>query len=115
MFFLASVQLVIWNSGLLSIKFLYVTLSHMSICAGVVRAVALQQIDNAPHAKASAEGHNEGLQSGDGRSEKLHIFLRFSGDIAPAMKKTARMGGSYSPRDNLSQGYTNASGSSRSS
>ena len=42
----------------------------MSISAGVVRAIALQQIDHAPHAKASAEGNHKGLQSGDGRSEK---------------------------------------------
>ena len=66
----------------------------MSISAGVVRAIALQQIDHAPHAKASAEGDHKGLQSGDGRSEKLHIFLRFSG-IYPAMKKAALAGGSY--------------------
>ena len=65
----------------------------MSISAGVVRAIALQQIDHAPHAKASAEGNHKGLQSGDGRSEKLHIFLRFSGDKAPAMKKAALAGG----------------------
>lgn len=45
----------------------------MSIRAGVIGAVALQQVDNAPHAKASAEGNNEGLQSVDSRSEKLHI------------------------------------------
>lgn len=63
----------------MSIKFSCVTLRHMSFCAGVVRTVALQQVDNAPHAEASAEGNYEGLQSGDGRSEKLHIFLRFSG------------------------------------
>lgn len=50
-----------------------VTLPHMSISAGVVRAIALQQIDHAPHAEASAEGNHKGLQSGDGRSEKLHI------------------------------------------
>ena len=66
----------------------------MSISAGVVRAVALQQIDHAPHAKASAEGNHKGLQSGDGRSEKLHIFLRFSGVKAPTMKKAALAGGS---------------------
>ena len=46
----------------------------MSISAGVVRAIALQQIDHAPHAKASAEGDHKGLQSGDGRSEKLHML-----------------------------------------
>lgn len=77
---------------MLSFKFMCVTLPHMSICAGVVGAVALQQVDNTPHAKASAEGNHKGLQSGNGRSEKLHIFLRFSGGIAPAMKKAAHMG-----------------------
>ena len=34
-----------------STKFLCDTLPHMSIGTGVVRAVALQQIDNAPHAQ----------------------------------------------------------------
>ena len=88
---------------MLSDKFLCVTLSHMSISAGVVRAIALQQIDHAPHAKASAEGNHKGLQSGDGRSEKLHIFLRFSGVKAPVMKKAALAGGSLLLRDKMSQ------------
>ena len=79
------------NSRRLSIKFMCVTLPYMSIRAGVVGAVAFQQVDNAPHAEASAEGNYEGLQSGNGRSEKLHIFLRFSG-IYPAMKKAAHIG-----------------------
>ena len=57
----------------MSIKFSCVTLRHMSFGTGIVRAVALQQIHHAPHAKASAEGNNEGLQSVDSRSEKLHI------------------------------------------
>ena len=61
--------------------------------AGVVVTITLQQIDSAPHAEASAEGNHKGLQSGDGRSEKLHIFLRFSGGEAPAMKKAARVNG----------------------
>ena len=64
---------VLRNSGLSSIKFLCATLSHMSIGTGVVRTIALQQIDHTPHAKASAEGNNEGLQRVDSRSEKLHI------------------------------------------
>ena len=72
-------------------KFLYVPLWHMRLSAGVVGAVSFQQVDNAPHAEASAEGNHKGLQSGDGRSEKLHIFLRFSG-IYPDMKKAAHMG-----------------------
>ena len=49
------------NNGLLSIKFFCVTLPHMSIGARVIRAVALQQIDHTPYAKASAESDNEGL------------------------------------------------------
>ena len=53
--------LILRNSKLLSINFLCVTLSHMSIGARVIRAVALQQINHAPHAKASAESNNEGL------------------------------------------------------
>lgn len=87
----------------LSIKFLWVTLWHMSIRAGVIGAVALQQVDNAPHAKASAEGNNEGLQSVDGRSEKLHILLLFSG-LYPAMKKAAPCRAAASvPRDSSAQ------------
>ena len=100
----------------MSIKFLCVTLPHMSISAGVVRAIALQQIDHAPHAKASAEGDHKGLQSGDGRSEKLHMFLRFSGVKAPAMKKAAHMGRQpVTSGRNVPKLYTKASGSSRSS
>lgn len=53
--------LILRNSKLLSINFLCVTLSHMSIGARVIRAVALQQIDHTPYAKASAERDNEGL------------------------------------------------------
>lgn len=52
---------ILRNNGLLSINFLCVTLWHMSIGARVIRAVALQQINHAPHAKASAESNNEGL------------------------------------------------------
>ena len=87
----------------LSIKFFCVSLRHMSIRAGVIGAVALQQVDNAPHAKASAEGNNEGLQSVDGRSEKLHILLLFSG-LYPAMKKAAPCRAAASvPRDSSAQ------------
>ena len=57
----------------LSIKFFCVSLRHMSIGARVVGTVALQQIDNAPHAQASAQRNNESLQSRDSRSEKFHI------------------------------------------
>lgn len=57
----------------MSIKFSCVTLRHMSIGARVVRAVALQKIDNAPHAQTSAESHNKGLQSINSGRKELHI------------------------------------------
>ena len=60
----------------------------MSIGAGVVITISFQQVDDTPNAKASAEGNNEGLQSVDGRSEKLHILLLFSG-LYPAMRIAA--------------------------
>ena len=72
----ATLPLAVRNSGGVAVfvRILWVaTLLTMSISAGVVRAIALQQIDHAPHTKASAEGDHKGLQSGDGRSEKLHI------------------------------------------
>ena len=55
----------------------------LALGTGVVRAVALQQVHHAPHAKASAEGNNEGLQSVDSRSEKLHIA-----SLSPGMPRT---------------------------
>ena len=83
---------VLRNSGLSSIKFLCATLSHMSIGTGVVGAVALQQVDNAPNAEARAQRDNEGLQGGDSGCEKCHIVLHFSG-IFPATKKAAIFSG----------------------
>lgn len=56
----------------LSIKFFCVSLRHMSIGAWIVGPVALQQVDNAPHAQTGAQSHNKGLQGGDCGSEKLH-------------------------------------------
>ena len=52
---------------------LCVTLPHMSIGAGIVRAVAFQQVDHAPHAETGTESDHEGLQSGDSGCEELHI------------------------------------------
>ena len=45
----------------LPIKFLFVTLPHMSIRAGVVVTVALQQIDEAPNAQTSAQRAHDDL------------------------------------------------------
>ena len=59
--------------GLLSIKFLCVTLPHMSIGSGVVVAITFQQIDDAPHAETGTESDNEGLKNGDCLFKKCHI------------------------------------------
>ena len=64
--------LILRNSKLLSINFLCVTLSHMSIGAGVVVAVTFQQVDDTPHAETGTEGDNEGLENGDCLIEKFH-------------------------------------------
>ena len=49
-----------------------VTLWHMSIRAGVVVAIALQKVDDAPHAETGTESDNEGLENGDCLIEKFH-------------------------------------------
>ena len=64
--------LILRNSKLLSINFLCVTLSHMSIRAGVVVTVTFQQVDDTPHAETGTEGDNEGLENGDCLIEKFH-------------------------------------------
>ena len=74
----------------------------MSIGARVVRAVALQEIDNAPHAQASAESHNKGLQSINSGRKELHI-ASISPGFSPAMKKAAHTGGRLRPLDTLSR------------
>ena len=56
----------------MSIKFLCVTLPHMSIRAGVVVAVALHEIDNAPNAKTSPKSDNKCFQNAYCGSKKCH-------------------------------------------
>ena len=58
---------------MLSINFLCVTLSHMSICTRVVVAVTFQQVDNAPDTKTGTERDNECLKNGDCLFKKCHI------------------------------------------
>ena len=86
----------------MSIKFSCVTLRHMSFGARVIRSIALQQIDNAPHAKTSAEGNNKGLQSINRGRKKLHRASISPGE-PPAMKKAAISGGRLRPLDTLSR------------
>lgn len=64
--------LILRNSKLLSINFLCVTLSHMSIGTRVVVAVAFQQVDRSPDAEAGTQCDNEGLKNGYCAVEKCH-------------------------------------------
>ena len=48
------------------------SLCNMSIGRGVVLAVAFQKVDAAPHAKAAAQGDDQGLQYVDGTVEEIH-------------------------------------------
>ena len=108
--------LILRNSKLLSINFLCVTLSHMSIGARIVGTITFQQVYDTPHAQASAESHNKGLQSINSGRKELHI-ASISPGFSPAMKKAAHTGGRLRPLDTLSRSgiYTKASGSSTSS
>ena len=65
---------VLRNSGLSSIKFLCATLSHMSIGAGVVVAVAFHEVDNTPHRETGTEGDNERLKNRDSLIDESHRF-----------------------------------------
>ena len=58
----------------LSIKFFCVSLRHMSICAGVVVAVAFHEVDNTPHCETCAEGDNERLKNRDSLIDESHRF-----------------------------------------
>lgn len=44
----------------------------MSIGTGVIVTIALQQIDRAPNAEASAQRHNEGLKNTNSRIKESH-------------------------------------------
>ena len=64
--------LILRNSKLLSINFLCVTLSHMSIGARVVVAVTFQQVDDTPDTKTSTQSDNESLKNGNCLFKKCH-------------------------------------------
>ena len=90
-------------------------LHALALGTGVVRAVALQQIDNAPHAQASAQGHNEGLQGGDSGRKELHINLHILREYHPGHEKSRQLRRQGHPLATLTRSYTKVSGSSRSS
>ena len=58
------------------VLFWVASLPHMSIRAGVVIAVAFEQVDCAPDAEARAEGDDQRLEHLDSRIEKLHSKTR---------------------------------------
>ena len=58
---------------MLSIKFLRVSLWHMSICARVVVSVTFQQVDDTPDTKTNAQSDNESLKNGNCLFKKCHI------------------------------------------
>ena len=60
------------NNGLLSIKFLRVTLWHMSIGTEIIVAVAFQQVDSSPDAETGTQCDDEGLKNGYCAVEKCH-------------------------------------------
>ena len=60
---------------MLSIKFLCDTLPYMSICARIVIAVALHQIDYAPDTKPGSKCYNKGLQNVYCAIEKCHKYI----------------------------------------
>ena len=57
---------------MLSINFLCVTLSHMSIGARVVIAITFQQVDDTPDTKTSTQSDNESLKNGNCLFKKCH-------------------------------------------
>ena len=71
------------KSELLFIKFLCISLWHMSICRGVVGPVTFQQVDDAPHAQAAAQGDHQRLQDVNGVRKEIHrsMLLSFVGIV----------------------------------
>ena len=47
-------------------------LHALTLGAGVVVTIALQQIDSTPHAETGTEGNNEGLEDFDSRVKEFH-------------------------------------------
>ena len=77
------------NSKVTVYSLIYVTLWHMSICAGVVVAIAFQQVDNTPNTETGTQSDNEGLQDFDCAIKKFH------GDLLLKIKSLRPVG--YTP------------------
>ena len=61
----------------MSIKFLCVTLPHMSIGAGVVVTITLKQIDSTPNAETGTQSDNQSLKNFDSRVKEFHSRFSF--------------------------------------
>ena len=59
---------------MLSINFLCVTLSHMSISAGIVISISFQKVYDTPHCETGTEGDNERLKNRDSLIDESHRF-----------------------------------------
>ena len=60
----------------------------MSIGAGVVVAITLQQVDGPPYAEAGTEGDHEGLKNVYRRVKEIHTLSSFKtgGGVCPPRK-----------------------------
>lgn len=56
-------------------RFGVASLRHMSICARIVVAVSFKKVDDAPTAKARADGDNDDFERVDCGCEKCHNML----------------------------------------
>ena len=74
--------------------FAFASLPHMSIRAGVVVAVALHEVDNAPDTKPGSQSYNKGLQNAYCRIKKCHKVL-LSCRVCGCPKKGIKNGGQF--------------------
>jgi hypothetical protein len=88
----ATLPLAVRNSGGVAVfvRILWVaTLLTMSICARIVVAVTLHEVNGTPNAKTCAKRDNQSLQYTNCAVEKLHINLAFC--RCAAQKKLLKM------------------------
>ena len=67
--------LILRNSKLLSINFLCVTLSHMSIGGWIISPISFHEVDNAPHADTGTDGSHDSRQRRNSSSKEFHRNL----------------------------------------
>jgi hypothetical protein len=70
-----------------------VFLKELGLCAGVIVAVALKQIDCTPDAKTCAQSDNESLKNGYCAIEKCHNIFLLKFEIVLRIEKALRTTG----------------------